>query len=171
MRTGQPAHVILVKNGLPRPQFLQFRAHGFQPRRLDDAGVHGGVIGIVGEEVPAAEDEIIQAGQWNEILDQGAVVFGAFAEADGSVLRQRADGPAQALLDQFDTRNQGRAHGAEARKQHAKLVSCRCDSHLRLLHIGLSPFFLPSRKSGRQFGESCVAIHLRCRSVIRRYVG
>ena len=139
VRAGQAAHVILVEHGLPRPHVLQFLPHRLQARRLDDTGVHGSVVGVVGEEVPAAEDEVFQAGQRHEILDQGAVVLGALAEANGPVLRQRADGPAHALLDQLDARDQGRAHGAEAGKQDAKLALRRRDCHLRLLHIRLSP--------------------------------
>ena len=60
--------------------------------------LRGGFVGGVFENVPAAEDQIVQAGQRNEILDVRGAAVGALAEADGGQLRERSDGQSKSAL-------------------------------------------------------------------------
>ncbi len=59
--------------------------------RREHGGVGGGFVGGVGEEIPAAEDEIVRGGERHEILDHRRAAFGALAEANGAELGDRAD--------------------------------------------------------------------------------
>jgi hypothetical protein len=46
----------------------------------------GGLISVIGEGVPAAEDQLVKPGQGDELLYLRYPVLGAFAEADGAEL-------------------------------------------------------------------------------------
>ncbi len=70
--------------------------HLLEQRLLEHPGLQRGFVGVVFENVPAAEDQVVQAGQRNEILDLGAAAIGALPQADGGQLGERSDrlGPA-----------------------------------------------------------------------------
>ena len=87
---------------------------------LEHTGAGGGYIGVVGERVPRTEHDVFQRCERQEVLDQRSAVVGAFAEADRAHLGQRANWQADAPLDQFDTGDQRRRHGAETDREYAE---------------------------------------------------
>ena len=93
-----------------------------EQRALEHLGVDRGFVGGVFVDVPAAEDQVVQAGQRNEILDLGRAAVGALSQANG---RQAASairsGVRSAALDGFHAGDEGGAHRADSGNQDAKL--------------------------------------------------
>ena len=65
------------------------------------------------EDVPSAENEIVELGQWHEVFDQRYTIVGSFAQTNGSHLRQTADGFRETFLDGFNAGDESGADGAE----------------------------------------------------------
>jgi hypothetical protein len=128
----QTLHVVLIEDGFHRLDLLQRRLEFREQFFFEHARVHRRVVGGIGEDVPRAEDEIVQPRERDEILDRGRAILGALAETDRAHLRQAADRLGQSHLDCFDTRDERRAHRSEADEQHAELACRRSD---------LCPFF------------------------------
>ena len=57
----------------------------------------GRLVGVVGEDVPSAELELVELRERHEVGDLGRALVGALAEADRPHLRERADGDALPL--------------------------------------------------------------------------
>ena len=93
----------------------------------------GGLVSIVGENVPAAEDQVVQSRQGDKVLDQWRAFFRALAEAYGTHLGQRADWIAQACLDCFDAGDESGGHGPHAGDEYAEFPFCFFDVY-RLVH-------------------------------------
>ena len=74
------------------------------------------------ENIPAAEDQIVQTGQRNKILDHRAAALGAFPEADGSKLCERTNGLAEAALYRFNPRHERGADRSNAGNQDPQLA-------------------------------------------------
>jgi hypothetical protein len=74
---------------------------------VEDARRLGRLEHVVGEYIPAGEAEVIELGQGDEILDQGAARICAFAQAHGSHLGKRADGLGNSLAHGFDAGDEG----------------------------------------------------------------
>ena len=87
---------------------------------VEDAAAQRRLVGVVGEGVPGAEDDVVEVGERHEVLDQGRAVVGALAEADGAHLGERADRPGAAAPRVLDARDEGRGDGAEADEQDAQ---------------------------------------------------
>ena len=68
-----------------------------------------------------------EVGERNEVLDEGRVVVGALAEADGAHLGERADGLGEASPDGFDAGDECGGDGAQADHHHAQLAGCGCN--------------------------------------------
>ena len=60
--------------------------------RSSTPAVQRGGVAVFFEDVPAAEHEIVEIGERNEVLDPGRAAFGAFAETDRAHLRERTNG-------------------------------------------------------------------------------
>ncbi len=63
-----PGDVAGIKDRREGPYFLELITHGVQVLFFEDPGEGGGVVGAVGEGIPAAEDEVIYSGQGDEVL-------------------------------------------------------------------------------------------------------
>src|SRR6185436_8181119 len=95
--------------------------------RVEHAGADGRLVGVVGEDVPAAERDVLEAGERDVVADRGGVAVGALANADVAELRERADRLADAAADREhagDERGRDRAH---ARQQDPELAGGRLD--------------------------------------------
>ena len=55
---------------------------------IEDAGRAGGGVAVFFEDVPAAEHDVVETDQTDEVLDLGRAVLGALAEADRAHLRE-----------------------------------------------------------------------------------
>ena len=89
--TLQTFDVVLAENGFPRLDFFDFRTNGIQQRFFEHAGFQGAFVAVVFVDIPAAEDQVVETGERNKILDLRNPAFRAFSEPDGSELSQRAD--------------------------------------------------------------------------------
>ena len=94
---------------------------------VEDAALHRCFVGVVGEGVPGAEDDVVEVCERDELADEGRAVFRALAEADGAHLGERADGPAAAATGVLDAADERRGDGAEADEQDAEAALCRLD--------------------------------------------
>ena len=64
------------------------------------------LVGIVGDGVPGAEYQIVEAGQWNEVPDEGRTAVGPLAQPYRRHLRDRADRLSRAAPDVLDSRDE-----------------------------------------------------------------
>src|SRR5579862_1994414 len=117
----QVFHVSLLVNGRHGTDALKKFFDGIEVGLLQNAGLAGGLVTIVVEEVPAAEDQIIQLRQGHEVLDAGRARLRAFAQANGAHLGKRADGARQLAANGFNPGNKSGCHGPHAWNQNAQL--------------------------------------------------
>ncbi len=125
VRAVEPLDVMLVEHRRPRADFLEVRAHLVEQRRLDDAGGPRRGVAVVLEDVPAAEDEVVEPGQRHHLVDLRRASFGALAEAHGAHLRERPDWLRDALPNGENAGDRRGAHGAEADEHHAESAARR----------------------------------------------
>ena len=108
---------------MPPRNFLALQ----QVFRREHGGVGGGFVGGIGEKVPAAEDQIFERGERDEILDRRGAILGALAEANGAQLRDRADRLRAVVANQVHAGHEGGGHGAHADGQDAEFSLWRCN--------------------------------------------
>ena len=109
--------VLLVEDRLHRLDRRQRLLQLFQQRHFQHARLDRGFVGVVFENVPAADLQVVQAGQRHEILDRRAAAFGALSQPDGSQLGQRTDRFPESALDGFQPGDEGRRDRAHAGNQ------------------------------------------------------
>jgi hypothetical protein len=80
--------VLAVEDRLHRLDLLEFLADWGEILRLEHSRVGGRLVGGVGEDVPPAEHQLVEAGQGDEILDQRGFLVSALADPDGAHLGQ-----------------------------------------------------------------------------------
>src|ERR1700722_7737160 len=90
--TGKILDVMLIERGLHRLDSLQEFLDLIEVFRFQNTGFGGGLIGVVGENIPAAEDDVVEFGEGDELVNFRRAALGAFAEANGAELRERAYG-------------------------------------------------------------------------------
>jgi hypothetical protein len=127
VRTLQPFHVPLIEHGGPGTDLLELGPHFVEQRRLDDAGGPRRCVAVVLENIPAAEDNVVESGKRHNLADLRRPPLRAFTKTDGAHLRERADRFGQALPNGEDAGDRGGAHGAETDEQHAELAACGSD--------------------------------------------
>ena len=94
---------------------------------VEDAALHRCLVGVVGEGVPGAEDDVVEVRERDELADEGRAVFRSLAKADGAHLGERADGLAAAATGVLDAGDERRGDGAEADEKDAEAALCRLD--------------------------------------------
>ena len=123
----EPLDVLSIEHRLPRADALHLGLDLLQQPRVEHAGRGGRAVAVVVEDVPAAKDDVVEAGEGNEILDQRRPAVGALAEPDGAHLGEGADRLGEVLPDGEDAGDEGRADGAEANQQNTELSVGRSD--------------------------------------------
>jgi hypothetical protein len=168
-RAGETLHVVLIENRLHRLDALEQRAHLLDERRFEHACVHRGVIGVVLENVPSAENDIVEPGEGDEVLYQGHAVFGALAEADRPHLGERAVRLRIAAPDRLDSRVEGRRDGTHPRRENAELA-LRLRQLLRDLHERSFREFANRSRRARTRQIVCSPCRIKlCYSFYKRY--
>src|SRR5690606_3784992 len=81
---------------------------------------------VVGDRIPRAEDEIVERGERDEILDEGRALVGALAEADGGELRDRTYRLGETASHTLGTGHKRGGHGAEAGREHTEATLGWC---------------------------------------------
>jgi hypothetical protein len=82
--------------------------------------VRSALIGVVFEEIPGAEHELIEGGERSEFFDERCPVFRAFAEADSGKLGERSDRLGQTPPSEQASGDECRRDGSEARQEDAE---------------------------------------------------
>jgi hypothetical protein len=80
----QALDIFLVENGLHRPDRGERLFELIEQRGIEHTGLCRRFVGVVFEDIPAADDDVFQASQGHEIADGGAAAFRALAQADGA---------------------------------------------------------------------------------------
>src|SRR5262249_17143836 len=144
IRAVEFANIILVENGLARLNRGKEGLDLLQEIFFKDAGLGGGSVHVVFENIPACEDKIIQTSERNKILYGGRVVISAFTKPDGSHLRQGSDRFRQLFPDCFDASDKGGRNSAHSGDHDAELTLRRLNRSLGWVVNGLRAQILPS---------------------------
>ena len=73
VRAVEALDVVLVEDGGQRLDGFEIGLELFEDFLLENLGVGGALVDVVFEDVPAGEDDVVQVGQRNEILDAAAI--------------------------------------------------------------------------------------------------
>jgi hypothetical protein len=92
-------HVVVIEHGGARLHRGKKRLQLVEQPLVEHSGVRGRFVHVVFENVPAGEDQVVEAGQRDEFLDLRRAAIGALAEPHRSHLRERADRFRQALCE------------------------------------------------------------------------
>jgi hypothetical protein len=154
--SGEALDVVLVEDGGHGLDGFEEGAHLLKLVAVEDACGLGGVVEVAAEDVPSGEDEVIERGDGNEVLDEGAALVGALAEADGTHLGDGADGLGEAVADGFYAGDEGGCYGSHAWDHDAKFSCCGLDAG-RFLRGGAGCRHAGQYPSIRQFsvGRKC----------------
>ena len=120
MRPVEPFHVRAIERRLHRPDAAEQALHLRQVMGREHAGLAGGFVGGVGEDVPAAEDEVVECLERDELPDQRRAALGALPEPNRADLGQRADWRRQALADEFHPGHKRGADRSQAGRENAQ---------------------------------------------------
>src|SRR5262249_12621069 len=105
----------------PGLDVLEEALQRLQVLAVEHARLARGLVRVVGVHVPAAEDDVIEAGDGDELVDARAAVVGPLAQAHRAHLREAADGLREALADGLHAGHERRGHRAHAWEQDAEL--------------------------------------------------
>ena len=87
--TVEPLHVEGIERGRHRSHGAHRVADRFEVAAdVEHTGARGSGVRVVGEEVPRAEDDVVERGDGYEVADHRCALVGAFAEPDRRHLRQ-----------------------------------------------------------------------------------
>ena len=133
--SAQSLYVMLVEDRGPGTNFLELRPNGLEQRRIKNSGVYGGVIGVLGINIPAAEHEVLQGSERHEALDGWNAVFSALSQTDGAHLGQGSNRFGQPFFDRFDSRYECGAHRADSRQEDTEFTRGGFDSDSLYRHV------------------------------------
>ena len=119
--------VFVIEDGLHGSDGAEAAFDFVEQVALEDSGVAGGGVHVVFENIPAGEDQIVEAGKRDEVFNFGRAAVGALAETDGSHLGEGADGVGDSLAYGFDACHERGGNGAHAGDHHAELALGRFD--------------------------------------------
>ena len=98
MGTIKIFHIVPVKNSRHWNDAFQFLFDPVDMARFQHHGLAGGLVSRVGEDIPAAENQVLQVGQGNQLLHREDTFLGTLAQADFSRLGHGTQGPGQSLV-------------------------------------------------------------------------
>jgi hypothetical protein len=136
VRAVKPLDVILVEDRRHRLNFRELRLELHEQFFFEHARVQRGFVSVFGENVPRAEDDVVQVGERDEVFDERRAALGALAEADRPHLRQAADGLGQAFFDRLDSGDERGRNGSESDEQNAEFAFGCGDGRAFLDHGG-----------------------------------
>ena len=115
--------VVGVEDGGHRHNRLEVvrdRLNLFAP--VQHAAFHRGLVGVVRDRVPSAEDELVELREGNEVSYERRLVVGALAEPNRGHLGDRPDGLSCAAPYVLDTRDERRRDSPKTNEKDAKLA-------------------------------------------------
>src|SRR6516162_4021338 len=88
---------------------------------IEHAGLGSSLIRTVRKNIPAAEDDVFQLCQLDEVLDARRTAFGALPEANCSHLCERTNRLGLLRAHKFDAGHEGCGNRTHSRQQHSQL--------------------------------------------------
>ena len=88
VRAVEPLHVTLIEDRGPRLDGFELGFDLIEKRLLEHARGACRLIGVLFENIPAAENDVVEINERNRVFDLRRAPFGAFAEPDRAHLRQ-----------------------------------------------------------------------------------
>jgi hypothetical protein len=110
----------LVEHRVHGHDALELGGDGGEVALLEHPGGAGGLEGVGRDRVPPSEHQVVEVGEWDELLDERVATLGSVAEADPGHLGHRADRVDPLLAGVEDTGDEGGGHGAEAGGEDAE---------------------------------------------------
>src|SRR5580704_1510856 len=152
---GKILDVMLIESGLHRLDGPQEFLDLIEVFGLQDTRLSGGLIGVVGENIPAAENNVVEFGEGHQLANLRRAAFGAFAKANGAQLRERADRRGFAAANQFNSCHKRGAYGSHSRREDAQSSFGRSNIYGPAHSISPSPCeIFPQRALTRRETES-----------------
>ncbi len=125
VRAVNTRDVLVVEHGGHRLDAAQKIGDGLDVTLVQHSRLPGSSERVVGNRIPCAEDEVVQLGERNEILDERSALFGSLAKTDGRHLRQRSYRLGSTAPNAFDSSHECCGDCTEARRQYAKAAGGR----------------------------------------------
>ncbi len=119
VRAVEPLHVALIEHRGHRLDGFELGLDLIEQRRLEHAGRARRLVGVLFENIPAAEDDVVEIDERNRLVDFRRAAFGAFAETDRAHLRERSDGIGQTFSNGQNAGDGRGADRAEADQKNA----------------------------------------------------
>ena len=116
------------KRRLHRANALQKLFHLSQMLVLQHAAFLRRLVRVIGEDIPAAENQIAGLGQRHEFVDLRRAILGALAQTNGAHLRERADRRRFTAANQLHSGHERGADRTHSRREHAQLAFWRRDA-------------------------------------------
>ncbi len=132
----QPANPVAGEDGLHGADGGQLLADGVEVFVVEDLGALGDLVGALAVEVPAAEHELVEVGERDEVANEGGAAFAAFAEADGAHLGEAAHGEAKTATNIEDARDKGVRDSAQPGQEDTELASGGLDLGGGVIFLG-----------------------------------
>ena len=121
--TVEPLDVMLIEHRRPRANLFQLGADLLEQPGLEDAGGFRGAVAVLGEDVPAAEHQVVEPGERHDLVDHGRTAFRPFAQTNVPHLGQRTDGLCESFADGDNAGNKGRADGTQTDQEHTEFAA------------------------------------------------
>ena len=96
---------------------------------IEHAGLGSGVVGAVGVDIPAAEDDVFQGGKLHEFADLRHARFGPPAEANRAHLRERTHRHGVTLPHELHARHHRGGHRPHAWREHSEFPFWRSNTN------------------------------------------
>ena len=122
VRAVQARDVVILEHRRHRLDGREELLDGLEVLVFEHTGLLGGGVCVIRDGIPRTEHNVLQLGEWDEVLDERRAIVGALAEADRGHLGERADGTARATADVLDAGHERRGHGAKAWCEYAELA-------------------------------------------------
>src|SRR6266545_2017715 len=121
VRTVEPAHPGLVEHGRHRPDRLELLADGIEVLAAQHVRADRGAVGVVGDGIPAAEDEVVEPREREHVAERRPVSERAVLQV--TELRERADRRGELSPDRGDAGDGGRRDRPHTREQDGELLT------------------------------------------------
>ena len=127
VRPVEPLDVAAVEDRGHRRDRFELGPDLLEQVLVEHAGMLRRFVGVVVEDVPRTEHDVVERGERHEVLDERRAAVRPLAETDRAHLRQRADRLRESLADREHARDGGRADRSHPDQEHPELAPGICD--------------------------------------------
>jgi hypothetical protein len=113
---------VLVEDRLHRLDGRERLLKLFQQRHFQHTGFDRRLVGVVFEDVPAGDFEVLDLRQRHKVANRGAAPLGSLSQSDRAELSQGPDRLSQTAFDRFQTGDERRRYCAHAGHEHSQLA-------------------------------------------------